>query len=159
MPELLITILTIEAIAALTGFLVWNGTVVISSSMDYPNPLWKIRFMMADIRTQNKEIVLDGEPISWGQYLNGALAAARVAPIEAKGEIMDATYQRIAQDFPGFKLWLCPFCMSIRIGLIVAGGALFIFVPLYGWWSALYFFSVCPFIGFFSSIHKSNGGE
>lgn len=139
MSELLITVSTLLFYAVCTGAFVWYGVGLLDFCMDYPNPFWKLRYMAAKRHTDDVEV------------LSKWLATAEVADFEDKAQIMTAHYKEIAAKAPGFKRWICVFCLSTFIGMIISLIIASILVSLYGWWVILYYFAVFPSIGFIGS--------
>lgn len=136
MPELLITVATLLFYSVCTGAFTWYGVALLDFCMDYPNPLWKLRYTAAKRHT--KEIT----------KLRRWAVTAKYADFEDKAELMNAQYKEIAAKSPGFKRWICVFCLSTFIGMFISLIIASILVSLYGWWVILYYFSVFPVIGF-----------
>jgi len=136
MYVMLITVFSLLAYGVATGVFVWYGVALLDFCMDYPNPFWKWRYWAAKRFTK--------DPAALEQWLE----VASGADFEDKAALMEAHYQEIAAKAPGFKRWICVYCLSTFVGVFVAGIIAIILVSLYGWGVILYWLSVFPTIGF-----------
>lgn len=136
MHELLSYFAGVFVLAWATGILVYYGVHLLDFCMHFPNPFWKVRYWLAKRYTKKPD-----ELKKW-------LEVAQSAPYGDKAEIMQGHYEEIAAANPGFKRWICTFCLSTFVGIFVAGAGVVIIAPVFGWWSALYFWAVFPVIGF-----------
>lgn len=126
--------------SAATGFCVMFGVKLLDFCMNYPNPLWKIRWCIAARFTDDRYTLLRNT------------VTARNATAEQKPEIMKSVYESIVTEKPGFKRWTCIWCMATFIGIFISLIIAAFLLPLYGWWVALYWWCVFPFIAFFGRI-------
>lgn len=149
---MLTTVLTLTAYAALTAFGCWYGVKVLDVSLDYPSPLWKVRYRAADRAGRGKIILVGDEQHPVADYLNGALQMAQNAPLTDATQIMDQAYWEVARVSPAFKRWICPLCLAIYVAVWCSIAVSLIIVPLYGAWTLVYFLSVQPFIGLLARL-------
>lgn len=137
---MLINIASLLFYSAATGFCVMYGVKLLDFCMDYPNPLWKIRYNIAKSFTDDIDA------------LESFKATADIAEADDRPEIMKEAYRKIVTEKPGFKRWTCVWCMATFIGIFISLIVAAFLVPLYGWWVILYWSAVFPFIAAFGRI-------
>lgn len=123
-----------------TAFCVFHGVKLLDFCMDYPNPLWRIRYRLAMYYTADRAAL----------EANKAIADAATA--SEKPEIMRAVYDLIVAENPRFKRFTCIWCLATFTGIFISLIIAAVLLPLYGWWVILYWWSVFPFIAFFGRI-------
>ena len=140
MLEMLITVGSLLLYSCATGFCVMFGVKLLDFCMDYPNPLWRIRYHFAMKYTTNP-----------GLLESSRLAADQVSADE-KPVVMQTAYDEVVRQNPAFKRLTCVWCLATYIGLFAAGTVALICVPLYGWWVILYWLTVFPWIAVFGRM-------
>lgn len=167
MLSLLITVASILFYAVATGLVVWGGVCVLDYSMDYPSPLWRLRYRLALWYGRGKRLrppMAEGTPeaeritVPVEEFLVQNLAFVRNADWEDQTKIMRQVYEQVAAAVPGFNRWICPFCMSVYLCLFVATFVTAILLPLYGWWVILYWLTASPMVGLSAKVFPQRRG-
>ena len=141
MLDLLLTIGTLLAYSCATGFCVLYGVKLLDFCMDYPNPLWQIRYRLAMRYTTDRTQLATMK----------ATADAQADPND-KPVIMQAAYEAVVAQDPAFKRWTCIWCLATYTSLFAATGVALILLSLYGWWVILYWLTVFPWVAAFGRI-------
>ncbi|CAH1002672.1 hypothetical protein LEM8419_03544 [Neolewinella maritima] len=145
-------VLELFGYALLTAFIVHYGVRVLDIALDYPSPLWKVRYHLANIYGRDRTILVGEQQSPVADYLRGALRLAQHSPLAEKGAVMEQAYNEVGRIAPAFKRYICPFCLSIWIGGWVTLLVFLFLVYLHGGWAIVYLVAVHPCIGAFAKL-------
>ena len=147
-------ILQVSALALLTAFVAVYGSKLLDLCMDYPNIWWRWRYTLARRAARKSAGDLEKELVQALAKADEVNKAGILLPGEDQPvQIMANVYHRIAAHYPRFKRWVCIYCMTVFLGLVLVSGAIVVVVwPVYGLWAGWYFFASFAGISFLLRI-------